>query len=154
LDALDIPWDVTPGVPAFAAAAAALRRELTIPEVSQTVILTRHGRLASAMPEGEDLGALAAHGATLVVHLGARAVEEIAATLAVHYGDRCPVAVVARASWPDELVIRARLGEIAALVREAGITRTATILVGPALAAEGFRDSHLYSPTRARPRRE
>lgn len=152
LDALDIPWDVTPGVPAFAAAAAALRRELTIPEVSQTVILTRHGRRASAMPEGEDLAALAAHGATLVVHLGAQAIDEIAVTLAAHYGDECPVAVVARASWPDELVLRAPLRGIAALAREAGITRTATIIVGPALAAEGFRDSHLYSPTRERPR--
>ncbi|MGI8804080.1 MAG: precorrin-4 C(11)-methyltransferase, partial [Solirubrobacteraceae bacterium] len=87
-----------------------------------------------------------------VVHLGAQAIDEIAVTLAAHYGDECPVAVVARASWPDELVLRAPLRGIAALAREAGITRTATIIVGPALAAEGFRDSHLYSPTRERPR--
>lgn len=150
LDALAIPWDVTPGVPAFAAAAAALRRELTIPEVAQTVILTRHGRRASAMPPGEELGSLAAHGATLVVHLGAQAIEELAGTLTEHYGEDCPAAVVARASWPDELVLRGTLATIAAQTRDAGVTRTATILVGPALAAEGFRDSHLYSCDRER----
>ena len=153
LDALGIPWDVTPGVPAFAAAAASLRRELTIPEIAQTVILTRYGKRASAMPPGERLADLAAHGATLVIHLGAQAIEEIAATLIPHYGDDCPVAVVARASWPDEVVVRARLSDIAADVRAAGIRRTATILVGPALAAEGFRDSHLYSDARVRPPR-
>jgi precorrin-4/cobalt-precorrin-4 C11-methyltransferase len=151
LDALGIPWDVTPGVPAFAAAAAALRRELTVPGVAQTVILTRHGRRASPMPEGEDLAGLAEHGATLVVHLGAQAIDEIAATLEPHYGGDCPAAVVARASWPDELVLRGTLATIADAVREAGVKRSATILVGPALAAEGFRDSHLYSHTRERP---
>jgi precorrin-4/cobalt-precorrin-4 C11-methyltransferase len=150
LDALGIPWDVTPGVPAFAAAAAALRRELTIPEVAQTVILTRYGRRASAMPPGEELGSLAAHGATLAIHLGAQAIEEIVATLAPHYGEDCPVAVVARASWPDELVLRGTLATIAAAVEQAGVRRTATILVGPALAAQGFRDSHLYSCDRER----
>ncbi|HEV7772279.1 MAG TPA: precorrin-4 C(11)-methyltransferase [Conexibacter sp.] len=150
LDALEIPWDVTPGVPAFAAAAAALRRELTIPEVAQTVILTRYGRRASAMPPGEELGALAAHGATLVLHLGAQAIEEIVATLTPHYGADCPVAVVARASWPDELVLRGTLATIGAAVEQAGVKRTATILVGPALAAQGFRDSHLYSCDRER----
>lgn len=150
LDALGIPWDVTPGVPAFAAAAAALRRELTIPEVAQTVILTRYGRRASAMPPGEQLAALAAHGTTLVVHLGAQAIGEIAATLTSHYGADCPAAVVARASWPDELVLRGSLATIASAVEQAGVRRTATILVGPALAAEGFRDSHLYSTTRER----
>jgi precorrin-4/cobalt-precorrin-4 C11-methyltransferase len=153
LDALGIPWDVTPGVPAFAAAAAALRRELTIPEVAQTVILTRHGARASAMPPGERLADLAAHGTTLVVHLGARAIDEIAAILVEHYGPDCPAAVVARASWPDEVVLRARLQEIAEEVRAAGVARTATIVVGPALAAEGFRDSHLYSDARERPQR-
>jgi precorrin-4/cobalt-precorrin-4 C11-methyltransferase len=151
LDALGIPWDVTPGVPAFAAAAAVLRRELTVPEVAQTVILTRFGRRASAMPPGEELAGLAAHGATLVVHLGAQAIEEIVATVTPHYGRECPAAVVARASWPDELVLRATLETIAACVRSAGVRRTATIIVGPALAAAGFRDSHLYSPARARP---
>jgi precorrin-4/cobalt-precorrin-4 C11-methyltransferase len=153
LDALGIPWDVTPGVPAFAAAAAALRRELTIPEVAQTVILTRYGRRASAMPAGEELGGLAAHGATLVIHLGAHAIEEIVAALVPHYGADCPVAVVARASWPDEVVIRAGLGDVADDVRAAGVRRTAVIVVGPALAAEGFRDSHLYSGARNRPGR-
>jgi precorrin-4/cobalt-precorrin-4 C11-methyltransferase len=153
LDALGIPWDVTPGVPAFAAAAAALRRELTVPGVAQTVILTRYGRRASAMPEGESLAALAAHGTTLVVHLGAQAAAEIAAELIPHYGDDCPVAVVARASWPDELVLRTRLADLGAAVAEAGIRRTASIVVGPALAASGFRDSHLYSDARARPGR-
>jgi len=150
LDALGIPWDVTPGVPAFAAAAAALRRELTIPEVAQTVILTRHGRRASAMPAGEELGSLAAHGATLVIHLGAQAIGEIAAALTPHYRPGCPVAVVARASWPDELILRGTLATIAAEVERAGVRRTATIVVGPALAAEGFRDSHLYSCERER----
>ncbi len=150
LDALGIPWDVTPGVPAFAAAAAALRRELTIPEVAQTVILTRYGRRASAMPPGEELGSLAAHGATLVLHLGAQAIKEIVATLTPHYGADCPVAVVARASWPDELVLRGTLATIAAALEQAGVKRTATILVGPALAAQGFCDSHLYSCDRER----
>jgi precorrin-4/cobalt-precorrin-4 C11-methyltransferase len=150
LDALGIPWDVTPGVPAFAAAAASLRRELTIPEVAQTVILTRYGKRASAMPSGERLADLAAHGATMVIHLGAQAIEEIAASLIPHYGESCPTAVVARATWPDEVVLRARLADIAADVRDADIKRTATILVGPALAAEGFRDSHLYSVQRGR----
>jgi precorrin-4/cobalt-precorrin-4 C11-methyltransferase len=146
LDALGIPWDVTPGVPAFAAAAAALQRELTIPEVAQTVILTRHGRRASAMPPGEQLDALAAHGATLVIHLGAQALDEIVATLVPHYGADCPAALVYRASWPDEQIVRAPLGELTA----PEIRRTATIIVGPALGAEGFRDSHLYSKERAR----
>jgi precorrin-4/cobalt-precorrin-4 C11-methyltransferase len=150
LDALGIPWDVTPGVPAFAAGAAALRRELTIPEVAQTVILTRYGRRASAIPAGEELGGLAAHGATLVIHLGAQAIAEIVATLLPHYGADCPAAVVARASWPDEVVLRARLADIAHDVEAAGVQRTAVILVGPALAAEGFRDSHLYSDARDR----
>lgn len=150
LDALAIPWDLTPGVPAFAAAAATLRRELTIPEVAQTVILTRYRRNASAMPVGEDLAGLASHGATLVIHLGVQAIEELAPTLTAAYGESCPVAVVARASLPDELVLRGTLATIAADVRAAGIMRTATIIVGPALAAEGFRDSHLYSAARAR----
>ena len=151
LDAMGIPWDVTPGVPAFAAAAAALGRELTIPEVAQTVILTRYGRRASAMPPGEELSGLASHGATLVIHLGVQAIGEIAATLIPHYGEDCPVAVAARASWPDELLLRGTLATIGEAVRVAGINRTATILVGPALAAEGFRDSHLYSHARERP---
>jgi len=152
LDELQIPWDVTPGVPAFAAAAAALRCELTVPEVAQTVILTRYGKRASAIPPGEELAGLAAHRTTLVIHLGTQAIEEIAATVASYYGDACPAAVVARASWPDELVLRGNLATIAGLVREAGIRRTATILIGPALGARGVRDSHLYSKARDRTR--
>jgi precorrin-4/cobalt-precorrin-4 C11-methyltransferase len=152
LDELGIPWDVTPGVPAFAAAAAALKRELTIPGVAQTVILTRYGRRASKMPSGEDLSGLAEHRATLVIHLGAQAVEEIVATLAPHYGADCPAAVVARASWPDEVVLTGTLQTIASQTRAAGVKRTATILVGHALAPEGFRESHLYSRARERER--
>jgi precorrin-4/cobalt-precorrin-4 C11-methyltransferase len=152
LDALEIGWDVTPGVPAFAAAAAALRRELTVPGVAQTVILTRHGRRASAMPAGERLADLASHATTLVVHLGAQAIDEIVATLSPHYGSDCPAAVVARASWPDEIVLTGTLATIAGMVAAAGVERTATILVGPALAPHGFRDSHLYSRDRDRDR--
>lgn len=152
LDALAIPWDMTPGVPAFAAAAAALRRELTVPEVAQTVILTRHGARASALPPGEQLAALAAHGATLVIHLGAQAIEQIAVVLTEHYGPACPVAVATRVSHPDEQLIRGTLGTIAAQTTSAGVRRSATIIVGPALAAGGFRDSHLYSVARERSR--
>lgn len=151
LDMLGVPWDMTPGVPAFAAVAASLGRELTVPEVAQTVILTRHGARASAMPAGEQLESLAEHGATLVIHLGAQAIAQIAHTLRDHYGEDCPVAVVARASQPDELILRGRLATIAADVQAAGVRRTATIVVGPALAAAGFRDSHLYSVARERP---
>lgn len=150
LDSLGIPWDLTPGVPAFAAAAASLRRELTVPEVAQTVILTRHAANASKMPAGEELASLAAHGATLVIHLGAQAIEQIAETLVGPYGAACPAAVVARASLSDELILRGTLADIADQVAGAGVRRTATIVVGPALAAEGFRDSHLYSPGRVR----
>ena len=150
LDELAIPWDVTPGVPAFAAAAAALRGELTLPGVAQTVILTRHGRDSTAMPEGEELAGLAAHGATLVLHLAVQAVDEIAATLGTAYGADCPVAVVARASWPDERILTGTLATIAAAVREAGVRRTAVVIVGRALGASGFAESHLYSASRAR----
>lgn len=150
LDALGIAWDVTPGVPAFAAASAALRVELTVPEVAQSVILTRYGKRASAIPAGEELGSLAAHGTTLVIHLGTQAIEQIVATVVPHYGASCPAAVVARASWPDELVLRGTLDTIAGQVHDAGVRRTATILVGPALGARDFRDSHLYSKARIR----
>jgi precorrin-4/cobalt-precorrin-4 C11-methyltransferase len=150
LDELCISWDVTPGVPAFAAAAASLGRELTLPGVAQTVILTRYGRRSSPMPAGEELAGLAAHGVTLVVHLGAQAIEEIVATLIPGYGEDCPAAVVARASWPDEVVLRGTLTTIAGQMTQAGVRRTATVIVGPALAARGFRDSHLYSPHRER----
>jgi precorrin-4/cobalt-precorrin-4 C11-methyltransferase len=150
LDALGIPWDVTPGVPAFAAASASLRAELTSPGVAQSVILTRHARRATALPPGEELGSLASHGATLVVHLGVQAIEEIAATLAEAYGADCPSAVVARASWPDEVVVRVPLGELAAATRAAGIERTAVIIVGGALEEAGVLASHVYSAARQR----
>ena len=150
LDALGISWDLTPGVPAFAAVAASLGQELTVPEVAQTVILTRHGANASAMPPGERLEALAAHGATLVIHLGAQAIAEIAERLLPAYGPDCPAAVVAHASRPEELVLRGPIAGIAAQVEAAGVRRSATIVVGPALAARGFRDSHLYSGVRER----
>jgi precorrin-4/cobalt-precorrin-4 C11-methyltransferase len=150
LDALGVPYDVTPGVPAYAAAAAALRRELTIPEVGQTIVLSRISSRSSAMPPGEDLASLAAGPGTLVLHLAVQAIERVVEELLPARGPDCPVAVVARASWDDELILRGTLASIAGGVRDAGVRRTAVIIVGPVLAAEGFRDSHLYS--KARPR--
>lgn len=150
LDELGIDYDITPGVPAFAAAAASLGRELTLPGVAQTVILTRHARRATPMPLGEELDALAAHGTTLVLHLAVQAIAELAPQLAEHYGAQGAVAVVARASHPDEVVLRGTLATIAEQVREAGVKRTAVIVVGPALAEPGFCDSHLYSAARER----
>ncbi|MEV3989832.1 precorrin-4 C(11)-methyltransferase [Streptomyces sp. NPDC049837] len=150
LDAAGIPYEVVPGVPAFAAAAAALKRELTVPTVGQTVILTRIAEQATAMPEGEDLATLGRSGALLVLHLAARYVDRVVAELTPHYGADCPAAVVAMASRPDEVILRGTLADIAAATKEAGITRTAVILVGRTLAATQFRDSHLYSPERDR----
>jgi precorrin-4/cobalt-precorrin-4 C11-methyltransferase len=146
LDRRAIPYTLTPGVPAFAAAAAVLGRELTVPEVAQTVVLTRVPGRASRMPEGERLAAFAATGATLAIHLGVHKIEEIVAGLAPHYGAECPVAVVARATWPDERIIRGTLGDIVAKLAAAPIERTALVLVGRALAAEAFRESALYDP--------
>ena len=156
LDGLGIDYDITPGVPAYAAAAAALKCELTLPEVSQTVILTRTAMQASAMPPGEDLAALGRAGATLAIHLSIRNIQAVVATLAPLYGIDCPVAVVYRASWPDERVIRGTLADIAGKVRAAKLTRTALILVGRVLAPPAFRDSALYDPGHVhflRPRR-
>lgn len=150
LDAAGVPYEIVPGVPAFAAAAAALKRELTVPTVGQTVILTRIAQQATPMPDGEDLATLGRSGALLVLHLGARYVDRIVSELVPHYGADCPAAVVAMASRPDELVLRGTLEDIAAQVKEAGVTRTAVILVGRVLAASGFRDSHLYSAERER----
>ena len=150
LDRLGIDYDITPGVPAFAAAAAALRRELTVPGVGQTVLLTRIAQRASAMPPGEELAALGATKATLVLHLAVQRIDQVVADLEPHYGLDCPVAVVAYASQPAETILRGTLGDIAAQVHAAGIRRTAVIIVGNVLAAEGFRDSHLYSTTRER----
>jgi precorrin-4/cobalt-precorrin-4 C11-methyltransferase len=144
LDDLSIPYDIIPGVPAFAAAAAALGTELTLPEVSQTVVLTRTAMKSSPMPNREDLATLGASGATLAVHLSVRNLRAVTAELIPHYGADCPVAVVYRASWPDELVIRGTLADIREKVREAKITRTALVIVGRVLDAKGFRDSALY----------
>ncbi|MFC5801053.1 precorrin-4 C(11)-methyltransferase [Streptomyces formicae] len=150
LDAAGIPYEVVPGVPAFAAAAAALKRELTVPAVGQTVILTRVAQQATPMPDGEDLATLGRSGALLVLHLAARYADRVVAELLPHYGPDCPAAVVAMASRPDEIVLRGTLGDIADLTKAAGITRTAVILVGRTLAASQFRDSHLYDPARDR----
>ena len=144
LDALGIPYDVTPGVPAFAAAAAALRRELTLPEVAQTVILTRTAIRSSAMPAGESLDRLAATGATLAIHLSIANLARVVRMLAPHYGEDCPAAVAYRVGWPDERLIRGTLADLREEVKRAGITRTALILVGRALAGEGA-ESRLYA---------
>ena len=151
LDALGIDYAIAPGVSAFAAAAAALGRELTAPGVAQTVILTRVATLSTAMPDGEDLTALAAHGATLVIHLAAHRIDAIVPQLlAGGYTEDTPAAVVAFASWPQEVVLRGTLADIADQMHDAGITRTAVIIVGDVLAAEGFTDSYLYSSDRSR----
>jgi precorrin-4/cobalt-precorrin-4 C11-methyltransferase len=144
LEALDIPFTITPGVPAFAAASAALARELTLPEVAQSVVLTRTAGRASSMPETENLAAFAATRATLAIHLSIHALDKTVAELIPGYGEDCPVAVVFRASWPDERIIRATLGTIVGEVEKANIDRTALILVGEVLAARNFRDSALY----------
>src|SRR5882724_10535237 len=139
LDALGIAYDVTPGVPAFAAAAAALRCELTLPAVAQTVILTRTATRSSAMPDGESLERLAASGATLAVHLSITNLARVVRDLLPSYGADCPAVVAYRVSWPDELLIRGTLSNIRDKVKATGITRTALILVGPVLAGEGAR---------------
>ncbi|MBA0050148.1 precorrin-4 C(11)-methyltransferase [Streptomyces sp. AJS327] len=150
LDAAGVPYEVVPGVPAFAAAAAALKRELTVPTVGQTVVLTRLASRATAMPEGEDLATLGRSGALLVLHLAARYVDRVVEELLPHYGPDCPAAVVAMASRPDELVLRGTLADIAERVTAAGVVRTAVIMVGRTLGAEQFGDSYLYSPGRER----
>lgn len=144
LDALGIPFDVTPGVPAFAAAAAALRCELTVPEVAQSVILTRTATRSSAMPEGESLDRFAATGATLAIHLSITNLARIVRVLTPRYGANCPVVVAYRVGWPDEKLIRGTLATIRALTKAARITRTALILIGPALTGDGG-DSRLYA---------
>lgn len=145
LDAAQIPWDITPGIPAYAAAAAVLRRELTVPEVTQTVVLTRAHQDATAMPPGEDLATYAATGATVVLHLAIRHTRRLAVLLADHYGATCPVAVGYLVSQPGELVLRGTLADIADQVEAHGLRQAAVIIVGPALTARGFVDSHLYS---------
>lgn len=149
LQALGIPYDITPGVPAFAAAAAALGTELTVPEVAQTIILTRTAMKSSPMPEGEELENLARTGATLAIHLSVRNLREVRRALEPHYGPDCPIAVVYRVGWPDQAILRGTISDIHEKVRAAKITRTALILAGPALAADNFRDSALYDGAHA-----
>ena len=150
LDRAGVAWDVVPGVPAFAAAAASLRRELTVPGVGQTVILSRIAHRATPMPPGEDLASLGRCGATLVLHLAVQRIEQVVAELLPHYGADCPAAVVAYASQDREVVLRGTLGGIAEEVLAAGVRSTAVIIVGKVLAATGFSDSHLYSAARDR----
>jgi len=156
LERLGIPYDITPGVPAYAAAAAVLGTELTVPEVAQTVILTRTAMKSSEMPPGEELESLAQSRATLAIHLSVRNLRAVRRAIEPHYGSDCPVAVVYRVGWPDQQVITGTVADIAEKVRAAKITRTALILVGRALDAHGFRDSALYDgahPHVLRPKR-
>jgi precorrin-4/cobalt-precorrin-4 C11-methyltransferase len=146
LERRGIPYTLTPGVPAFAAAAAALGRELTVPEVAQTVILTRMPGRASRMPESERLAAFAATKATLAIHLAIHTIDRIVEELLPFYGADCPIAVVARASWPEQRILRGTLGDIGATIAAEPIERSALVLVGPALASENFPDSALYDP--------
>jgi len=146
LDALDIPYDVTPGVPAFAATAAALCTELTLPDISQTVILTRTAVRSSSMPEHEDLATIGATRATLAIHLSVNNLAHVVKELTPLYGDDCPVVVAYRVSWPDQAFLRGTLGTIRDKVKEAGFTRTALVLVGRVLEGADFTDSRLYAP--------
>jgi precorrin-4/cobalt-precorrin-4 C11-methyltransferase len=141
-----IPYTLTPGVPAFAAAAAALGKELTVPEVAQSLVLTRMSGRASAMPPAETLAAFGATGATLAIHLAIHALDRIVAELTPLYGADCPVAVVVRASWPDERILRGTLGDIGAQVAAEPIERTALVIVGRVLETVDFRESALYDP--------
>jgi precorrin-4/cobalt-precorrin-4 C11-methyltransferase len=145
LDRLGIPYSLTPGVPAFSAVAALLGRELTVPGVAQSVVLTRMSGRASAMPAGEKLASFAATGSTLAIHLAIHVLGTVVAELLPHYGADCPVALVMRASWPDERVLRGTLGDIETQLAAEPMERTALILVGRALAAADFIESSLYS---------
>lgn len=145
LDQLKIPYTITPGVPAFAAASAALARELTLPEVAQSVVLTRTSGRASSMPETETLEAFAATRATLAVHLSIHTIADVVLRVLPYYGADCPAAVVYRATWPEEQVVRGTLATIVAQASEMSVERTALILIGEALGREDFRESALYS---------
>ena len=146
LEALRIPYTITPGVPSFAAAAAVLGRELTLPEVAQSVVLTRTPGRASSMPPRETIPGFAATGATLAVHLSIHALDRVIADALPAYGADCPVAIVYRATWPDERILRGTLATISAQVAAEPIERTALILIGPALGSTDFRESALYDP--------
>jgi precorrin-4/cobalt-precorrin-4 C11-methyltransferase len=147
LDALGIPYEIVPGVPAFAAAAARINTELTLPEIAQTIILTRTAGKASAMPEGESLEILGRSRATLAIHLSIRNLRYVEDALTPHYGADCPVVIVYRATWPDEEIIVTTLSEMRARVREEKLTRTALILVGRVFGETRFRESRLYDET-------
>jgi precorrin-4/cobalt-precorrin-4 C11-methyltransferase len=140
-----IPFTITPGVPAFAASAAALEQELTLPELAQSLVLTRTSGRASAMPERETLEHFAASGATLAIHLSVHVLERVVTRLLPFYGPDCPIAIVYRASWPDQSIVRGNLGNIVERSQKSPMDRTATILVGPVLGADDFRESALYS---------
>lgn len=144
LDKLGIPYDIVPGVPAFAAAAAELGRELTLPDVAQSIVLTRTAVRASAMPNNETLEAFGATGATLCIHLSVNNLAKVVKELTPHYGADCPVAVVYRATWPDQRILRGTLADIRDQVKAAGLTRTALIMVGRVLGESAFTDSKLY----------
>jgi precorrin-4/cobalt-precorrin-4 C11-methyltransferase len=144
LRALSIPYSITPGVPAFSAAAAALETELTLPGLAQSVVLTRTSGRASAMPEGETLAAFAATGAVLAIHLSVHVLDKVIVELSPHYGTDCPVAVVWRASWPDQIIVRATLGTLDSSLSGA-LERTALIFVGRTLGAQDFDESRLYA---------
>lgn len=146
LERLGIPYTLTPGVPAFAAAAAALGRELTVPGVAQSIVLTRMSGRASRMPEAEKLETFAASGATLAIHLAIHALDTIVAALLPHYGADCPVAIVMRASWPDQRVLIGTLADIEQKHAAEPMERTALVFVGRALGADDFQESALYSP--------
>ncbi|KQY56369.1 MULTISPECIES: cobalt-precorrin-4/precorrin-4 C(11)-methyltransferase [unclassified Nocardioides] len=154
LDAAQVPWDVTPGIPAYAAAAAALGRELTVPKLAQSVVLTRAQARSTEMPSGETLDNFAATGATLVLHLAITRARELATRLAEHYGPGCPAAVVSRVSQPSELVLRGTLAGIADQVEAADLRQAALIMVGPAidpsLVTHEMAESYLYDPARDR----
>ncbi|MGW1061080.1 precorrin-4 C(11)-methyltransferase [Micromonospora rubida] len=155
LDAAQVPWDITPGVPAYAAAAAIVGAELTVPELAQSVVLTRAQARSTAMPPGEKLAAFAATGATLALHLAITRSRELAAELAEHYGDGCPVVVVSKATQPDQLVLRGTLADIGDQVEAAGLRQAAVILVGPALAPDvRGGESFLYAAGRERRARD
>lgn len=141
----EIPYTVTPGVPSFSAAAAALEAELTLPGSCQSVVLTRTSGRASSMPSGETLAAFATTGAVLAIHLSVHMAEEVQRELLAHYGADCPAAIVWRASWPDELVVRTRVAELAAAAQANALQRSALILVGRTLSQEGFGLSRLYA---------
>ncbi|MGW4485166.1 precorrin-4 C(11)-methyltransferase [Amycolatopsis sp. NPDC004368] len=150
LDAAGVPYDVVPGVPAFAASAAVLGRELTVPGIGQSLVITRAQARSTALPDGETLANFARSSTTLALHLAINHIERVTEELVAFYGADCPAAVVALASQPGETVVRGTLTDIAGQARAAGMTRAATIFVGRVLAAEGFPDSFLYSSTRDR----